>query len=373
MSPCRLKFALCWLAIVASGCRSGALWRSTYTPDPSAVGVVAVPESRYWENPEPISPGATASADKLTRLPGDNAYDANIRRWTSNDQSNDVGQSLYDPAVRPAADFERENGDGNAEPSSDDLVEPASLPRSFAERLHDDFSGLWPTLLCEEKHYYSLENLERMTVGVGIAAILANTQADVRIHRWYQHEVRSDISDDISAQFKKLGNGGYTIPAMAAGWIVGDWFGDYPAGGYLADWGQRSVAGLVVGAPPMFVMQYVTGGSRPGEIREASDWKPFHDNNGVSGHAFIGALPFMTAAKMTDEWEWKLGFYTCASFAGLSRINDDAHFTSQVILGWWMAYCAVTAVDEGHQQTGNWHVGALPMENGNGLAITYQY
>jgi membrane-associated phospholipid phosphatase len=95
----------------------------------------------------------------------------------------------------------------------------------------------------------------------------------------------------------------------------------------------------------MILMQHLTGGSRPQEGNEPSDWKLFQDSNGVSGHAFVGALPFMTAAKMSDEIGLKIAFYTCAAFAGLSRIDDDAHYPSQVLLGWWMAYAAVRSVD----------------------------
>ena len=141
----------------------------------------------------------------------------------------------------------------------------------------------------------------------------------------------------------------------------------------IGEWGNRELRGLFVGVPPMLAMQYVTGASRPGETSADSHWKPFTDNNGVSGHAFMGSLPFITAAKMTDELPLKIGFYACSGFAGWSRINDDAHYTSQVFLGWWMAYWAATCVDMTDHDVHCWQITPLPMSDATGVAISYQY
>lgn len=39
------------------------------------------------------------------------------------------------------------------------------------------------------------------------------------------------------------------------------------------------------------------------------------------------------------------GFYVGSGMAGLSRINDNHHYTSQVVLGWWIAYLAARSVN----------------------------
>ena len=232
---------------------------------------------------------------------------------------------------------------------------------------------LWPEILQDHRNYYSLENFGRLVVGFSVGAALANTNADQKIHSWYQRDVRSNGSDDFSRIAKNFGEGGYVIPAMMAGWIGGECFYDTRCGDAIDEWGQRSLRSALVGTPPMLLMQYVTGGSRPVDPQPHSDWRPFSDNNGVSGHSYICALPFINAAKMTDEWPLKAGFYACSTIGGWSRINDDAHYSSQVILGWWMAYCAATAVDETGPKERNWSITPLPGPDGAGLAITYQY
>jgi len=120
----------------------------------------------------------------------------------------------------------------------------------------------------------------------------------------------------------------------------------------------------------MLAMQVVTGASRPGETDHGSLWAPFQDNNGVSGHSFLGAVPFISAAKMTDNRFWKAAFYAGSTLAAFSRINDDDHYASQAMLGWWMAYVAATAVDDTEQ--GNLTVFPLSMADGIGMGVEYR-
>ncbi len=80
----------------------------------------------------------------------------------------------------------------------------------------------------------------------------------------------------------------------------------------------------------------------------------FRDNNGISGHAFMGALPFITAAKMSDDLRVKLFFYAGSALTPLSRVNDNAHYPSQVALGWWMAYLAASAIDSTDNPNAKW-------------------
>ena len=60
----------------------------------------------------------------------------------------------------------------------------------------------------------------------------------------------------------------------------------------------------------------------------------------------MGAVPFLTLAGMTDDPLAKCFFYACSPWTGISRINDNVHYLSQVWLGWWLAYFACDAVDK---------------------------
>jgi hypothetical protein len=128
--------------------------------------------------------------------------------------------------------------------------------------------------------------------------------------------------------------------------VIGALCDDRPLGRGLGDFGTRTIRAYGVGAPPMLFMQTALGASRPGETRYRSRWKPLDDSNAVSGHAFVGAVPFITAAKMTEDPLLKGGLYFCSTLTGWSRVNDNRHYLSQAWLGWWMAFLACQAVQE---------------------------
>jgi membrane-associated phospholipid phosphatase len=138
-------------------------------------------------------------------------------------------------------------------------------------------------------------------------------------------------------------------------------------------WGERAIRGFIVGAPPVTILQQLTGGSRPTETNEGSEWQPLQDNNGVSGHAFMGSLPFITAAKMTDDRALKFLFYAGSALTPLSRVNDKAHYPSQVALGWWMAYLAASAIHATDEPDARWRFFPYSTGEGSGLLAEYRY
>ena len=119
-------------------------------------------------------------------------------------------------------------------------------------------------------------------------------------------------------------------------------------------------------------MQGLLGSGRPSDTADNSYWHPFKNDNGVSGHAFVGAVPFITAAQMSDNiWE-KGFFYACSAMPGWSRINDDAHYLSQVWLGWWMAYLACEAVNTTQKEHQSFQIMPVVSPGMTGLSFVYQ-
>lgn len=198
--------------------------------------------------------------------------------------------------------------------------------------------------------YYSPEHAACLAAGFGVGATLAHTDADQDLQNSYQWNVRSNATDDAGQAAKIFGEGEYVVAAAGAAWAVGSLCEQTYAGDVAGQWGGRTLRSLIVGTPPMLLTQAATGASRPGESSAESDWVPFHDSNGVSGHAYMGAVPFIVAAQLSDRPAAKAAFYTASVLPGLSRINDDDHYTSQVALGWWMAYMACRSVDRAERQ-----------------------
>lgn len=198
-------------------------------------------------------------------------------------------------------------------------------------------------IVADYKKFYSQNNLSKLVLGIGYAAFYANTSFDQDIQDFYNDYIKRKTIDDVSKIVKPFGDGRITVPVYLSAVLIGELSKKSKIGSTIGDWGQRCSRSLLVGAPPVLALQIVLGASRP-EEKNGSHWHPFKDNNGVSGHSFMGAVPFLTAAKMTDQRLLKYSFYLGSTLTGLSRINDNKHYFSQSFLGWWIAYLSVSSI-----------------------------
>jgi len=215
--------------------------------------------------------------------------------------------------------------------------------------------------------YLDRANLTRLGIGVAGAAVFANTEMDQYIRDKYQSSTRSHVTDEAT----KIFNISATELALVAGTV---YLGTYGAGVWLhnptmEEWALKSVRATVVGAPALVFLAVATGGDRPTE--GDSHWHPFQNTHGVSGHTYFGAVPFITAAKMSENPYQKAIFYGLSTFPALGRINNDEHYFSQVALGWYLAYLSCAVVAKGtDRQEGHIQVQLAPVPKG--IAITFQ-
>lgn len=168
--------------------------------------------------------------------------------------------------------------------------------------------------------------------------LLANTSGDREAHEFYQDNLRSGAANTLSDVSKVPGEVFVAVPLILGVHLLSD-------EGPVAVWAERSLRALFLGGPLGLAVQSATGGARPKEGE--SKWKPFKDNNGLSGHAFVGAVPFITAAKMEDGALEKSILYAASALPALSRINDGEHYLSQAFLGWYLAYLSSSVVSGG--------------------------
>lgn len=224
----------------------------------------------------------------------------------------------------------------------------------------------------DHSNFYSKKSLTVAAEVFAAGAVLAHTDADQEIRDWYQDDVRSSSTDDVAKTAKLFGEGHLILPALGISLAIGEMMDDHQCTSCLGDWGDQSLRAMVVGVPPLLVTQSLTGASRPTESSAESDWVPLHDNNGVSGHSFMGAVPFITAAKMAEDPWTKAGWYAASAMPAWSRVNDDAHYTSQAILGWSVAYLACSAVSDTEQQLKDYRFTTVPVSDGVGVGIVFE-
>lgn len=228
----------------------------------------------------------------------------------------------------------------------------------------------WNDLGDDYGNFYAPQNLANLTAGFLAGATMANTHVDSYISdKVFENVI--DVSNDEYTELlhlpKSLGDGHLILPLFGVTALAQPWLEQSPVWQPVGEWGNRSMRAALVGGPLVLVSQRLIGGSRPNESSSQSHWTPFQDNNGVSGHAFIGAVPFLTAAQMTDRPLIKVACYVGSVLPGISRINDERHYTSQVALGWYIAFLATHAVNQ--TQTGSDGFRIFPTFDQNGIGL----
>jgi hypothetical protein len=229
-----------------------------------------------------------------------------------------------------------------------------------------------------KNNYASGQSLLCMGVAIGIAAPIANTNADQSIRNWFQDHVRNSGTDRLANGVMSFGDYSKAGSAMLGVWVVsrlseccltGTTFGDADA--CVGDWSERSLRAWIVGAPAIGALQYGLGGTRPEPngtiITTTSRWFPYHAAHvTASGHSFIGAVPFLTAASMTDCLPLQATFFLGSLLTPFARVDVDAHYFSQALLGWSIASIAVQSVNRTDDQ--RIHVAPLAIPNNKGQA-----
>ena len=220
------------------------------------------------------------------------------------------------------------------------------------------------------RHMYSPSSLTMAILGLGGAAVLANTEWDQKIQDWYRDRVRNVTSDDLADFFRPFGNGWYAVPVVLAASWLGPYFHD-GCGTTVGRWGDRCVRSYLVGAPLVLALQFGLGATGPNEDSTGSHWRLFNGDAAVSGQAFLGSVPFIQASMMAEGFWVKAAIFGLSSLSAWTRVNDDSHYLSQSLLGWWFAVLACEAVDltDHHQRT--FVVAPLAMNNTLGLGLVY--
>ena len=210
-------------------------------------------------------------------------------------------------------------------------------------------------------------------VGIGLAGLSANSQLDRDIYEDVLPEWRTDEVREFRDSVLPMGDGAYVLPVLAAAGLAGPWLGSDAIG----EWGERSLRAVVVGAPPMLALQRLTGAGRPDDPANttSSEWEPFEHSNGVSGHAFLGSVPFLTVARMQDDPLVDGACYTGSLLVAAARLQGSRHYFSQVLLGWWIGFLATGAVDDAVLGGADSAVSVLPYVTDDqvGFLVTHRF
>jgi hypothetical protein len=243
----------------------------------------------------------------------------------------------------------------------------------WADTIWERHVDLGQRLWTDQKNFYDVDTLGPFAIAIGGAAILANSGVDREFAEDYQENIFNDDTDKASSWVKWMGDGRYTLPILGVATALSIYVPEDEVWGPVGIWGQRGLRATITGALPLWVLQRAIGSGRPGLDENNSSWAFWDHSNGVSGHTFISAVPFITAARMVENPWAKAGLYFGSTLTGLSRINDHDHYLSQVLLGWFLAYLAVDSVFDTDTQAVGWHLVSIPPQHGQGVGLELRY
>ena len=187
-------------------------------------------------------------------------------------------------------------------------------------------------------NYASRRTFLRLGAAVAGAAVLAYSGADTAIESWHATTVRGRASDRLAAAFKPAGERfwfvNWLLVAAVDAWVRTSAF---------SRWGRQNFEAMVVGLPTLWTLQRGLGANRPSSDDADPRWRPLAADNAASGHAFIGAVPWLTLARRARGRALPPLAGAASVLTGWSRLNDRKHYLSQVVLGWTIAYNAVAA------------------------------
>lgn len=294
--------------------------------------------------------------------------------------ANFANESYWQPHTsflqRPAGDMEEPSRGEIIPERADWSVPPEMADWSLTDR-YEPAPGepLFTDIGNDFKAFYNSDTLLLYSGLLVAGGAMANSSVDRSMRDFLDDNLANTPSDEYAEfahEHRLLGDGYMLIPAYAlVGW-AGKNLSEDPVVNQVGEWSERSMRAIVVATPTLLIGQFVTGGSRPGETDHGSSWRPFQDNNGISGHAFMGAIPLLTAARMTDSKPLKYSLIAASTIPGLSRITDDAHYPSQVLLGWSLAFLATAAVDSVENPKRRFQVSPLATPEIVGIQISFR-
>jgi len=181
---------------------------------------------------------------------------------------------------------------------------------------------------------------------------------DDEIRDFIQDE-RSTTTDDIASIFEPFGNGGYTFGGLVGFYLYGHFFENSKA----ERTALLAVESFAVTGIFTFALKFSTGRVRPQSARDSGEWNgpSLDDVSFPSGHT---SSAFAIATVLASEYKnnpWVPPVaYGLAGLTGLSRLNDNKHWASDVFLGGALGYFIAKTVLKLHSNKKGRHYTIYP-------------
>jgi membrane-associated phospholipid phosphatase len=212
------------------------------------------------------------------------------------------------------------------------------------------------------------------TAAVGVAAVAALTQEDARIDTAISRN-RSSRTNAVSSAVTPFGSYAavaVSVAPLAAGWIFKN--------AELRDTGRDAIEAEIFAAGIVTpLLKKTVGRLRPAQGSDGDEVRPLSSGQSFpSGHATEAFAVASVLAARSKGWVVPVVAYTLASGVALARMNDRAHFSSDVVAGALIGTAIGHTIVNRHasgDRAASWHllpVGSLAASRpGYGLAIGF--
>ena len=224
------------------------------------------------------------------------------------------------------------------------LVLPARWGRP-AKRVRGGFKPLLHGTGTHWRRNYGRRSFMRLGGATVLAGVLAYSGIDEAVETWHRDGVRFAGSDRVAHGLKFFGE-----RFWFANWALVAAIDTWWRSGSFSSWGRSNFEAMVVGLPLLWTVQRGLGANRPSSDDGSPRWRPMAAANSASGHTFISAVPWLTLAARSGRLPVAFFSRLASLGTGWSRLNDRKHYPSQVLLGWTIAFNAVSAVNAKTEQ-----------------------
>jgi len=251
-----------------------------------------------------------------------------------------------------------------------------ALPAFAAERTLPDPVGygkqFWEDLKELPKKPGAWSSGQWYLAGGVAAATTVSLFYDEKI-RSYNERHRSETWKNISLAETRFGDYRYQVPIISGFYLGGLAFNSPTMRKIAADSAEASVIAAFIINPAICFM---TGRALPNKHEEPSKFLPFrrHRFSFPSGHT---AAAFALASAVDIDLRNTFGYwqtpllYGMAASVGQSRIYDDKHYLSEVILGGAIGWSIGTWIASKDRGTAQHSLTLLPYPNGAQLAYRF--
>ena len=240
-------------------------------------------------------------------------------------------------------------------------------PQNKMELDRDYFKGIFSDIAYTASSPLIWDRSDWITAGWVAGGTGMFIALDEEIHSTFKDN-RGSTTDGLAGIFEPFGNGAFTIPSLAAFYILGHFHEDEKAKRTtLIAMESFLITGLYT-----TVLKASFGRHRPstGDSSTSFDGFSIDHNSFPSGHT---STAFAIATVFANQYE-KIPYikpisYGLATLTGLSRINDEKHWASDVFIGAALGYFTSKTLLRLHNNKKGQHFTIYPRADSRGGGI----